>query len=704
MPVSHIRPGVVVFARVSGFPWWPAVINKCPHNEQWQEDGKFWVVFFNESTGAWLKPTELRIFDDYNIDSCLEYNGTANKYRRYKEKIQLALVLAKEYVDNSKKTYKKVSSLQRRQEGKEEALDAVSVSEAEKEGTLEGSVIEVETGRVERGRKRIQSGKSHVQRALRGNALQSEHDIVSEEENDKRSKDGAHSRPKRKRMRSIRYEEFIGSLDERNGGKRGQDVRAEQEGNPMIGERKVKGGTVALIPYDPVNGTAVLGAKHRRANAVEVNRVEDGEMERGGASTSRATRRTTRGSAHRVQNRSVGQNADVNKLANRRGPAKKSLSKRLAREPVGRVQSGQNSRPDPAETRELYISELNNLIHPAASQNHAERGRNTYATRGSLVVGSSELGSSLGGEGTDSDDRPERLRRVVNGSLEAAAADLIEHAVKGGQGEEDESASGREDILDMGCLSLGGSELVTSILNRIRDLERDVALLQQKSVGERQETLGEDASAAGLKSAVEALAAAASAFAKARDYDSGMIGRSIDLLWPVDARFPLAGADGELLRTMSTSLVLGFCKRRKKEFREQKSKTPQRQRGKDNPGKSTTDHRLKVRDLASKPHVRCKNVSMEPSRDGLVDRSLVPGESESSSSEDGEVIVIKPKSKQHPLKGRKRTRSEIEDRADNIVEEELESEVIDVEDSEEIVDGEGENDEEEVEVARSRVP
>lgn len=701
MPVSHIRPSVVVFARVSGFPWWPAVINKCPHNEQWQKDGKFWVVFFNENNGAWLKPQELRIFDDYNIDSCLEYNGTANKFRRYKEKIERALVLAKEYVDNSRKTHVRVSSLQRRQEGRKRASDAVSVSEVENEGTPEGSVIEVETGRMERGRKRIQSGKSHVQRVMRGRARESEHDFVSEDENDVRNKNGesVHSRPKRKRMRSMRYEEFIGSLDEYNGEKRRRGVSAEQEGNSTVAERTVKGGAVALIPYDPVSGTAIVGAKNRRANSVNVNRVKDTEMEREGASRSRTTRRTTRGSVHSAENRSVVQNGDVSKHANRRGHAKKSLSKRSAQEPVGRMQSGQNNRTNPAETRELYISELNNLIHPQASQSHAGRGRNTYATRrilASQAAGSSELGSSPRGEGTDSDDGPERLRRVVNGSLEAAAADLVEHAVKGGQGEESESANGREDILDMGCLSLGGSELLTSILNRIRDLERDVALLRQKSVGERQETLGEDASAAGLKSAVEALAAAASAFAKARDYDSGVIGRSIDLLWPADAHFPLSGADGELLRAMSTSLVLGFCKRRHRESREQKSKTPQKQRGKDNLGKFTTDHRLKVRDVASKSRTRSKNAPVVPSHDELLDGSLAPGDIESSSSVDREVVIVKPKTMQRPAKGRKRARSEIEDTADNVVEEELEGEVIDVEDSEEVVDGEGENDDDEM--------
>ncbi|CDF36984.1 unnamed protein product [Chondrus crispus] len=110
-------------------------------------------------------------------------------------------------------------------------------------------------------------------------------------------------------------------------------------------------------------------------------------------------------------------------------------------------------------------------------------------------------------------------------------------------------------------MSLGGSELLCSILNRVSDLERDVALLQKQSTVEEKATLGEDPSAAGLKSAVEALASATAVFAKVREYDSLAISRSLDLLW-ADGHFPLQGADGELLRTVARSLVLASCRRR----------------------------------------------------------------------------------------------------------------------------------------------
>lgn len=705
MPVSLIYPSVVVFARVSGFPWWPAVVGKCPSDEQWQKNGKFWVVFFNESNGAWLKPSELRTFDDYNIDSCLEYNSTANKFRRYKEKIEIALNLAKEYAKSSRNPRVKVLPLSREEGGKKAALRAVPMNGVE-DGTPDGSVVEVEMGRSGRGKKRIQSGKSHVQRAKRGKVQEEDQADTSEEIDEPDGEVGdARSRPRRKRMRSTRYEDFVGSLDERNGDKRRQGVSTEQRRDPMVAESTTKGSTVAVIPYDPIGGTAIVDSKHRYSNPVKVNPVDSGGVRGRGTPSLKVTTRTTRGSLRLTENNTIVQNGDASKHANQRASTKKSLSKRLAQEPMRRMHSEQNNRSDPAQTRELYISELKDLIRPRASQNIAERGRNMHRAKQLFnfsVAGNSEPGSSVYGEGTDSDDRPERLRRVVNGSLEAAAADLVEHAVKGGQGEESESANGREDILDMGCLSLGGSELLTSILNRIRDLEKDVAVLRQKSAGDRQETLGEDASAAGLKSAVEALAAAASAFAKARDYDMGAIGRSIDLLWPSDDHFPLAGADGELLRTMSTSLVLGFCRRRKKEFREQKSKTSLRQRGRDSPGAPAKDLR-QPKKSALKVRTRSKEISAAHPREAHIDVPLGRRERESSSSMDRDVVIVKPKTKQQPAKCTKRPRSQVEVVADNVVEEELEGEV-NGEDSEEVVDGEGDNVDEEIEMVRSRIP
>jgi PWWP domain len=103
-------------------------------------------------------------------------------------------------------------------------------------------------------------------------------------------------------------------------------------------------------------------------------------------------------------------------------------------------------------------------------------------------------------------------------------------------------------------------DVLRSLLHRVSDLEKEVKYLKGRAAAEEQAVLGEDATAAGLKAAVEAFASASAAFAKKRNFDSTVVRRALDSLWP-DGAFPLAGVDGDLLHSVARSLVMASCKR-----------------------------------------------------------------------------------------------------------------------------------------------
>lgn len=567
MQTSDIRPGVVVFGRLMGFPWWPAVVSKSPENGDWMKAGKFWVLFFNETNGAWLKQSELRSFDSYNKDLCLEQNTTSLKFRRYKERVTRAIDLAEIY-----RATPKGKSRSNGLPPRPSDVDVVSISDDEESEASDG---DKETD----GRKRRRKGQATRKKKPRLNppapkklnALDSE--PTDEEDAATRKESSQGGRPRRKRVRSSKYEEFmaprIDRLPKRKGGRtpadttvhRNRDDHAEYtSGNPIqtnapslaqdcdTGRRSTgkrpKGPQVKRI------GSEHLGSESKRHNGIGRHQEDVQSPEDTGSDDPR-------------------QGVVVVKMP----------SRRLANDPIRHSRPMLQKRSSAAKTRQLYLSELTSLASPKTQKKSKTDGHKVPSLRKSVR---SRAGGSSGyddtsqtGQGTDSEEWPERERKVRSGSLEAAAEDLVEYAVRGGRGEESDSTAGYGNILDMNSVALGGSGLVSSILNRISHLERNVTLLQKKSMSQEVATLGEDATAAGVKSAVEALASASAAFAKARDYDSGIISRSLDLLW-ADGHFPLSGPDGELLRTVARSLVLASCKRKREHISHEKIKRNQR--------------------------------------------------------------------------------------------------------------------------------
>lgn len=690
---SEIRLGVAVFGRVSGFPWWPAVVSKCPPTDDWTKDGKFWVLFFNDTTGAWLKSSEIRSFDAYNKDRCLEHNSNTPKFRRYHERLKKACTLAEKYVSNPKRIRVRVIG-PRGVNGAPIGDDGevISISDADADGADASSdAVEPLTAR------RIKSGKSGSKRsralARSRDPSHDDDDENSEGENIRSGGKGRDNkgRSRRKRVRSSRYEEFIGPLEDRNTEKQNTSP-SETNGKHASDDNKSIGRDPNPLHYSPPKGFRGEAGKHARAKkSKDTLHGTKGIQER---RNPRPSRRVSRIAAQAAAE-DLAERSRLTKRPDRRVSSRKVISKRLAHEPMRpSSNTDDDKRADAAVTREMYISELTNMVSPKALQRRrAERSIQVPSLRRSVrsrVGGSSELENTSNSEETDSEEEPERVRKVVNGSLEAAAEDLVEYAVRGERGVAGER---REDILDMDSLALGGSELVCSILNRISDLERDVALFQQKSTHEEQATLGEDATAAGLKSAVEALASATAAFAKSRDYDSLVISRSLELLWS-DGYFPLKGADGELLRTVARSLVMASCKRRHEQvYRERSSKKQHRLREAGKVGTSIIRQKADVREVVAV--AKSGEEVANGSKEELLDGSSAEHGGQSASSE--EVNAIEPTNKVlHQLEKNRRGLDAVETTMQEVgqveedaggIEEEILEENAEADESEEIMDG-----------------
>lgn len=661
-------------------------MSKCPPTDAWTKDGKFWVLFFNDTNGAWLKSSEIRSFDAYNKDRCLEHNSNTPKFRKYQERVKNACSMAEHYVSNPKRIRVRVigprgaNGLPIGDNG-----EVISISDADEAGAS-SDAVEAVTAR------RIKSGSKRSRALARSRDPSDGDDEISEDDNGHRGGEGrdTEGRSRRKRVRSSRYKEFIGPFEDRNAQKRKRSP-SETNGKQASDENTSRGRDSNPLHYTPPKGFRGEAGKHVRTKKSEDTLVRTkGSRER---QNPRPSRRGNRIAAQAAAEDLV-ERGRMSKRQDRRVSSRKVMSKRLAHEPMRpSSHTDDDKRADAAVTREMYISELTNMVSPKALQRRRdERSIKVPSLRRSVrsrAGGSSELENTSNSEETDSEEEPERVRKVVNGSLEAAAEDLVEYAVRGEHGAAGER---REDILDMNSLALGGSELVCSILNRISDLERDVALLQQKSTDEEQATLGEDATAAGLKSAVEALASATAAFAKARDYDSLVISRSLELLWS-DGYFPLKGADGELLRTVARSLVMASCKRRHEQvYRERSSKKQQRLRETGTVGTSIIRQKADVREVVAKSGQHAGNGSKEE----LLDGSSGQNGGHSASSEEVNAIgpsqeVLHQSKKNRPghdaVESAMQDEEQAEDGAGEGVEEEVLDEHVEAEESEEIIYG-----------------
>lgn len=600
---SDISLGMVIFGRVSSFPWWPAVVSLCPRTELWVKEGKFWVFFFNDNSGAWLKTSEIRAFDSYNRDFCLEYNSSIVKFKRYQDRIQKAVRLAE---DHARRTIKKIRIPILRnapgeddededddQEESESSEQSQPVTTANKgrRGKYAATVQKAPKppeGRRNSTRRRKPSSLPHMPSAQKDTSLQRK---CRDEETVDETIDGnnvqTEPRPQRKRVRSSRYENYMAPFGEKNTARRrsstpspAADNKCNFEANKSKGS---KDGSLPLYPMESFNYWSPPRKTFKKSKSSSSdfgdlsNDFPNGEKHRTGLASNKASKDGTA---------LGGKGTSPSGIPSLDACMSKPRTRRQAREPQGRGAKHQEQQKSSALlTREMYISELTNLVTPKLT---ARQTRDVSRTTPKVTRHvRSRMETSAGNEeneevdGTDSEMHPERERRRTAGCLNVAAEDLIEHAIRGGH--TGAGSTHRAQVQDMDSVAFGGSDLVSSILNRLSELETDVKHLKKKAAAEENATLGEDVTAAGLKSAVEALATASEAFAKARDYDSGIIGRALEILW-ADGHFPLTGADGDLLRTVARSLVLATCKRRLHEAHVRKVE-PQRKKGSKSPKK-----------------------------------------------------------------------------------------------------------------------
>ncbi|XP_053625857.1 zinc finger CW-type PWWP domain protein 1-like [Plodia interpunctella] len=96
---SEYSAGSVVWARLPGWPWWPAMVDDCPDNEQFYWlDGfsdiptHYNVVFFDafEVTRAWIAPDQMKPY------STNKNSFKRPKDKRFKSRLEVALKQAKD--------------------------------------------------------------------------------------------------------------------------------------------------------------------------------------------------------------------------------------------------------------------------------------------------------------------------------------------------------------------------------------------------------------------------------------------------------------------------------------------------------------------------------------------------------------------------------------------------------------------------------
>lgn len=590
MATSHSPPiklGSVIYGRVSGYPWWPGIIALCPVTQLWTKGGKFWVRFFNDNAGAWLKETEVRIFDPYNRDLCYEYNSSIAKFRRYQDRIRKAISLADTHINFPARRLR-VKILP----PKKEALEEDEILAGENNGALTPSSVE----RPEKTSRKKGRSSSKCLIIPSEKSPECSSDSSSEEERAQSDGNGTaiQGRPKRrKRSRSMSYIDCNTLRD--NGlekGKRNQVLSPASKAQGGIQKAAQSGTTTA-------KGKSSTKVKESSKSHMVLRRSK---RMRGGAQKT-AENDACNGNNENVLGNVVPENIPEVAIQNsiavpdyiiRSHPTSSVASSQMNRTPgntkLGAIEAIQpqleagiekntsNRRGKRKQNvivkKEMFLAELSNLTRKKLGRSletYDSLARGGIRSRVFTACDSSKQ-VNLVGECTDSEEMPERERKRSVGSLEVAAEDLLEYVIMDGQCAKENLVDHKENGPSFQNIALGGSDLVGTILNRLSNLERDVVHLKKKESKEQQAKLGEDATAAGVKSAVEALAAASAAFAKARDYNSARISRSLPLLWS-DGEFPLVGADGDLLRTVAQSLIFASCKRRRVEIA-QENETP----------------------------------------------------------------------------------------------------------------------------------
>lgn len=534
------------------------------------------MIFFNDTTGAWLKASQIRPFDRYNGDLCQEHDSSVAKFRRYHERIRKAVSIAEKHLCRASKPVRvKVlpPSKSKPPDGPPtssppsqvhyENTQSGRVAAPKRNGTLKPPLFNTAT------KKSGTNGAPLPRRESHAAEHQSEPEKVGTNE----------VRPKRKRMRSIRYIDHD-SVTLGLGSSHRKQV-THPSSSPQAGSIEGSAGSVSKVENDgrgeDLRGDAVESKLQgqRRSLRLRQSTVLPKSGVLNGKRSRRKRVRSFPNDTYREREEEIGKLSNLDSCASYdsipdeptcQGDRSPSLSNdlnntRLTSDTAEIERKG----PELYLRKRMFVTELKEAMTESNENDkcRADGTRRLNRIRSLVGVGSRpERHCTEMDDWTDSEQKPERERKVILGSLQAAAEDLVEYAV---QGSRSDSSDVRSHPAGSHCIAFSNNDLVSSIMNRLSNMERDIKLLKKRSTFEDRATLGEDATAAGVKSAVEALASASLAFAKARNYDVAIIRRSMEMLWP-DQDLPLTGADGDLLRTVAQSLILASCKRRDAEM------------------------------------------------------------------------------------------------------------------------------------------
>lgn len=580
-PNAQCKLGAVIYGRVSGYPWWPGVVSRCPRTHLWSKSGKYWVHFFNDNAGAWLQTKEIRSFDAYSRDLCFEYNATIAKFRRYQERILKAVAMAEDHIKQTCEEEKNEVRPVRIKVLPPKKSNSTPV-EPSPNGMLEVNPAALTNSGSEHRRnhnrdillkKRPRKGKGVQNDQSISRKPSSEEEVV---DNESHAAPDA-PRPKRRRFKSSRYADYTSPFPGRSAEEKQATTDQHEQSKSAAPAVKLEPDHIdaecngegiegnSCVPDSTANGNKGLRRSRRRGGQATKQNA-NGHINLSSVPSRRRGTKAPDKNDNGVPSlgevsKSAGYNSSAESAQNKKRPrdGKWTMSEIMKSRRLKQERETLESKKPTLLTTGLFVNELSALANQTR-QPPSHDARSRVRSRVGQRHTSRQEGSRSA-ECTDSEDSPERERKVNTGSLEVAAENLVEFAIRSKRLFEEGSGGDLNWATDAAPVVLGGTELVSSILNRISSLEREVTDLKKKAVTEERACLGEDVTAAGVKSAVEALAAASEAFAKAREYNSNAIRQALEVLWP-DQQFPLAGADGDLLRTVAQSLILASCKRR----------------------------------------------------------------------------------------------------------------------------------------------
>lgn len=674
-PNVSLSPGAVVFGRVKGFPWWPAVVSCCKDTTVWQRnDGRVWCLFFNDPSGAWLRPSEIRPFNKYHREEVLVINQSNSKHRKFRERIAEALTCADQYsltIPQSPpppdvqprslapwaKAYADRASSVMSDTAMNGAPDAHATTYADLPMATGATNVAVTspgipappansasdntcepntTGRpaavvplslqITEPASADDSGPCAVSRsnsspdeatAPQATTQKSNEDAVSVgspspmagDEAATGSQGGDSSRPRRKRTKSMRYEGFVNPFDTET---RRQKPRLENDelrpGAPAAGKahdnkppRAFEDGPGRNSLEDPARvivppkgspsgsvsqsgpGALAKSPGHSaspHANGPDAEQAGTAKPEPPTAASGRPKRKSSRIAARVVE--SVGSEGSARAKVDAKRKSTPPMAARVESssgppEPAVEEQSGKRRRSAPAAAeRTLNVRvtckgqtvSLSQAPTSMIQRKAAEETFHVVPAKPQRPPGVEKVEHVRKSDGmTDTESDPDYSQpRLANRT--AAAADRLMDTVfdshvaaigRRARHDSSNAAASRPSHSGRGAVMVD-SDLVGTLLARVQTLENDVASLRKHVAVTENASLGEDSTAAGLKTAVEALWSASGAFAKAREFDPGTISRAMELLWDEnDRRF--AAQDKQLLFDVAKSVIASMCKR-----------------------------------------------------------------------------------------------------------------------------------------------